>query len=321
MWNIFYWKNGDLEQRFILKNCNETTFIAAVKKLFRKNSAMSNEDEDGEYYFYWKNGSLEQRFFDILDNFNETTVTAAITEIFRKKTRKSNEDEDGEYTFYRKNLALEKRFIDILKKCNEPTVIKAVKEIFLKKVKNDKASIENYLQYQQEFKELEGRFQGNQTNETSALAEHEKTELQKKINDIETVIKDKVKRFIPRTDSTDIEIIAAAMINHSEEVKEFIDFCSNKKIKRKQSGPEIPEVENTSIQTLQRNEDEILYRRLSPGAVDAENHTDQTQDKAHHEHDINILPFCMIVLNWICSFKKRLISLLSRLRQKLRTRD
>ncbi|CAC5363046.1 unnamed protein product [Mytilus coruscus] len=285
---------------------------------------MGNEDEDREYYFYWKNGFLEQKFFDILDNCNETSVTAAVTEIFRKKTNMSNkEDEDGKHTFYWKNLAPEKRFIDILKKCSEPTVIDAVKEIFRKKTTADKASIDNYLQYQNQIKILMETIQNIETNETSESAEklknmkEEKTDLEKKVHEIETIIKKIVKRFIPRTDSTDIEIIAAAMINHSEEVKEFIDFCSNKKIKENQCGPEIPVDDNTSIKTEHINEDEILCTKIPRAAGDAENHTDNKQDKDHHKHIINILPLYMIVSNWIVSFKKRLVSLFSRLRQKL----
>ncbi|VDH93033.1 Hypothetical predicted protein [Mytilus galloprovincialis] len=177
----------------------------------------------------------------------------------KKKTNQSTEDEDVEYTFYWKNGDLEQRFIDILDNCNDTTVIDAVTEIFRKKTETDKKSIEKYLDYQKEFKKLKVKIQDTDTeiaknNETSASAkfknkDKEKTELERKIKDVQTTIKAIVKRFIPLADSTDIEIIATAMIHHSKEVKQFIDFCGKKKLKRK--------LNETS------DEDKLLYTRSS----------------------------------------------------------
>ncbi|CAC5384554.1 unnamed protein product [Mytilus coruscus] len=161
----------------------------------------------------------------------------------KKKSSKSNEDEDVDFTFYWKNGALEQRFIDILDNCNETTVIDEITYIFRKKTEKDSDSIEKYLHYQKEFKKLEVRIQDIKTqvaekNEKSASAELEKTdkeknELQRDIRKIKTTIKEIVKRFIPLTDSIDIERIAAAMIHYSEEVEKFIYFCGKKNLKRK----------------------------------------------------------------------------------------
>ncbi|CAC5363037.1 unnamed protein product [Mytilus coruscus] len=207
----------------------------------------------------------------------------------KRKINQSNEEEDVEYTFYWKNGALEQRFVDILDNCNDAKVIDAVTEIFRKKTEKDKESIEKYLDYQKELKKLKVTTRDTDTEiaenkETNASAElenndKEKTELERKIRKVETTIKDIVKRFIPLAKFTEIEIIAAAMIHHSKEVEKFINFCAKKNLKRKHNETLIPDVANTSMQTLQSNEDELLVARSSPRDDNKCTHTGQTHEK------------------------------------------
>lgn len=185
----------------------------------------------------------------------------------KEGTRGANEDEDdstGECSFYWKNGDLEQRFIDILDDCNETTVVNAITEIFrmfCEEKKDEYNSIDNYLTYRKQIEELELRIQAFKTpagnDQTCATAELEK--VQKKIICIKDTIKDIVKtRIIPNADYEYIETIAEALIHHSKEIPEFIDFCSNNSLKSKHNEPEVNEVYNIAMQTSQSIEEDSI---------------------------------------------------------------
>ncbi|XP_052071832.1 uncharacterized protein LOC127710122 isoform X2 [Mytilus californianus] len=206
---------------------------------------------------------------------NENPRRKTLNEDAKKKTR--NEDakknNGNESTFYWKNGDLEQRFIDILDDCNETTVVNVINEIFrmfCEEKKDEYNSIDNYLTYRKQIEEFELRIQAFKTptgnDQTCATAElknleKEKNNVQKKIICIKETIKDIVKtRIILNADYEYIETIAEALIHHSKEIPEFIDFCSNNSLKSKHNEPEVNEVYNIAMQTLQsKEEDSISY--------------------------------------------------------------
>ncbi|CAC5363045.1 unnamed protein product [Mytilus coruscus] len=218
----------------------------------------------------------------------------------KEGTRVDNEDEDdstGECTFYWKNGDLEQRFIDILDNCQEGSVINVVNKILRMdlQVGDEKYnSIDNYLQYRKQLKDLEERIsaitceslEGKCNTSSSVEIEKlnkDKNEVQKKIKHSKDVIKNRLKKKIPDSDSEDIEIIANEMIHKSKEVEEFIAFLqvktSKKGEKRKLSETEIPKFDTSFMQPSQSIDIEEQNTSCSSSTDDAtDSHTGQTQE-------------------------------------------
>ncbi|CAC5384551.1 unnamed protein product [Mytilus coruscus] len=179
----------DAEKKTQNEDAKKKTSSDDAKNKTKDEDAKKKTNNENEYTFYWKNGDLEQRFIDILDDCNETTIVNAITKIFR---------------------------------------------MFCEENKDEYRSIDNYLTYRKQFKELELRIPAFKTragnDQTCATAELENIEKemnksQKKIVCIKDTINDIVKtRIIPNADYEYIEKIAEALIHHSKEIPEFVEF-------------------------------------------------------------------------------------------------
>ncbi|VDI31908.1 Hypothetical predicted protein [Mytilus galloprovincialis] len=159
------------------------------------------------------------------------------------------------HTFQWKVGALEQRFIDVLDNCYDENMIDRITEVFRIKLQKDDEnynSISEYINFRKQIIKIK-------TGEEQAC--NTASPKSPKIRDLPKCIRYTKRKIITRlkkkvfleSDSSEMEIIAAAMIQYSEEVKEFIDFLQDDKfkkgtktIKRKL---EKPEDETTTIQT------------------------------------------------------------------------
>ncbi|CAC5363038.1 unnamed protein product [Mytilus coruscus] len=152
---------------------------------------------------------------------------------------------------YKSNLF----FYSINLKSNDENVINRITKVFrikLQEKDENYNSISNYIKFRKQIKEC--KTEEKKAFNTASSESPKIRDLQRNINRTRLkIIKRLKKKVILESDSSEMEIVAAVMIQYSEEVKEFLTFLKDenfeKGTERKKSKLENPEDEKNPIQT------------------------------------------------------------------------